>query len=290
MKNYGWLTAQQAQESITTGLGIYRSMTKEGLTIISLNSDAWYQFNFYAYIGANRPDHSGMFKQLVNWLLEAEEADQPVWIIQHVNIGGSTSYESLPAPSDLYYQIMDRFNNTIRANFFGHTHADEFGVFYTNNGTVRSADTAIGVGYIMPSVTPYTNYNAGFRYYLVDPETFMVIDSMTYYANVSNAADWDKTGIVDWQFEYSARKTYDYNNTLAENEPLTPAFWHNVAVDIMKNTTTQHTYLDLKTKMVRPFTPVTGAALNNTFCGLMSMSVPIFEDCVGNPESLSVLL
>ncbi len=177
--------------------------------IISLNSDVWYYFNFYAYIGANTVDPTGAFSILIDYLLEAEEQNQAVWLIQHVNVGGSTDYEALPAATDLYYQIVDRFNNTIRATFFGHTHNDELGVFYTNNATVQSADTAASVAYIMPSVTTYTNLNAGFRYYLVDPDTFDILDSITYYANVSNTNEWEKTGEVVWELEYSARETYD---------------------------------------------------------------------------------
>ena len=59
--NYGWLSVADAQTVITSGLGIYRTVTKEGLVIISLNSDAWYNFNIYAYIQANVPDKTGMF-------------------------------------------------------------------------------------------------------------------------------------------------------------------------------------------------------------------------------------
>ena len=100
--NYGWLSVADAQTVITSGLGIYRTVTKEGLVIISLNSDAWYNFNIYAYIQANVPDKTGMFAILIDYLLEAESNQQAVWIIQHVNTGGSTSYESLPAPTDLW--------------------------------------------------------------------------------------------------------------------------------------------------------------------------------------------
>ncbi len=39
--NYGWLSAAEAQSVVASGLGIYRAVTKEGLVIISLNSDVW---------------------------------------------------------------------------------------------------------------------------------------------------------------------------------------------------------------------------------------------------------
>lgn len=234
---------------------------------------------------------TGMFGILIDYLLEAEEDDQPVWIIQHVNVGGSTDYEALPAATDLYYQIIDRFNNTIRGTFFGHTHEDEFGVFYSNNATVQTANTAASVAYIMPSVTTYQNLNAGFRYYLVDPESFDVIDSVTYYANISNTNQWTKQGDVDWEFEYSARKTYDPTSTLLKpNEPLTAAFWHQVTEEIITNQTMFETYTDLRTKKVRPYTPVTGLAKNITLCGLRSMSVAVFERCLNSSRSTTSFL
>ena len=159
----------------------------------------------------------------------------------------------------LRYAIVDRFNNTIRGTFFGHTHQDEFGVIYSNNATVKSAHNAAAVAYIMPSVTPYQEYNAGFRYYLVDPDTFSIIDSITYYANVSNTDAWTTAGDVTWELEYSARSTYDYDNKLAPNEPLSPAWWHGVAQDIASNATTFRRYTDLRTKLVRPYVNVTAA-------------------------------
>lgn len=290
-ENYNWLTAEEAQTVVTSGLGIYRATTKEGLVIISLNSDVWYFFNLYAYIGGNNIDTTGIFSILIDYLLEAEAADQAVWLIQHVNTGGSTDYEALPAATDLYYQIIDRFNNTIRGTFFGHTHADELGVFYTNNGTVQTADTATSMAYIMPSVTTYTDLNAGFRYYLVDPETFDVIDSLTYYANVSNAASWEAAGDVEWEFEYSARSTYDPTGTLLEvNAPLSAAFWHDVTAEIMSNATMYETYLDLRSKKFRPLANETATAKNRTVCGLRSMSVPIFERCLGSSDSTTSFL
>ena len=142
----------------------------------------------------------------------------------------------------------------------------------------------------MPSVTTYQDLNAGFRYYLVDQDTFEIIDSITYYANVSNTDEWTLEGDVTWEFEYSARQTYDYNNTLAPNAPLSPAWWHGVTQDIANNATMFQRYTDLRTKLFRPYAPVTGTARAETLCGLTSMSIPIFETCLGTMESITSFL
>jgi sphingomyelin phosphodiesterase len=224
-----------------------------------------------------------MFGTLNAYLLEAEENNQAVWLIQHVNVGGSTTYQAMPAASDLYYQIVDRFNNTIGAAFFGHTHRDQFGVFYTNNATEQSASTAANVACIMPSVNAWTNLNAGFRYYLADPDTFDIIDSVTYYANVSNTNQWEQTGEVVWEFEYSARQTYHPSGTLlAPNALLSIAFWHEATEQIVTNETVFETYTDLRTKQFRSYSPFVGEARNVTLCGLRNMSLPSFEHCLGS--------
>lgn len=50
-----------------------------------------------------------------------------------------------------YYKIVQRYESTITAQFYGHTHFDEFEVFYDTNDLSRPT----GIGYIGPSVTPY---------------------------------------------------------------------------------------------------------------------------------------
>jgi hypothetical protein len=143
----------------------------------------------------------------------------------------------------------------------------------------------------MPSVTTYTNLNAGFRYYLVDPDTFDITDSITYYANVSNTNNWERTGDVTWELEYSARDTYDPSGKLLEpGAPLSAAFWHEVTAEIIANETMFETYTDLRSKKFRPYAPVTGLAKTLTLCGLRSMSVPIFERCLGSMMSTTSFL
>lgn len=57
-----------------------------------------------------------------------------------------------------------RFSDTVTAQFFGHTHTDEFELFYNKNNTNKP----YGVAYVGPSVTTYTYLNPGYRIYYVD--------------------------------------------------------------------------------------------------------------------------
>ncbi|KAG0744407.1 hypothetical protein G6F42_009092 [Rhizopus arrhizus] len=108
---------------------------------------------------------------------------------------------------------------------------DELTIFY-RNGKERTADNAVSVGYIAPSITPFLNLNPGFRTYKVDTKTFEIVDSITYIADLDKATDLDHE--PNWHIEYSAREAY--NSTRAHlarpNSPLSASWWHNVTVDM----------------------------------------------------------
>lgn len=56
------------------------------------------------------------------------------------------------------------YESTITAQFFGHTHYDEFQIFYDTSDLGR----ALSIAYVGPSVSPYYDLNPGYRIYYVD--------------------------------------------------------------------------------------------------------------------------
>lgn len=75
-------------------------------------------------------------------------------------------------------------------------------------------------------MTTYTELNPGWRVYLIDSGSFEIMDSRTYIADMSKAAEWDAQGTTPtWFLEYSARDTYGPALNWPAAEPLTPAFW-----------------------------------------------------------------
>jgi sphingomyelin phosphodiesterase len=56
-------------------------------------------------------------------------------------------------------QVINRYEKTVAAQFYGHTHFDEFSLFYDEEVPSRP----VGVAYIGPSVTPYYDLNPGYR-------------------------------------------------------------------------------------------------------------------------------
>lgn len=152
----GWVDNATAQYA-STHYGAYATNTKDGLKIISINSDFWYTPNLLnvritaalpasrsstadisQYYNYTNPDKSGILRFLADELLAAEAADQRVWIIGHVPSGGSSAIAN---PSVLFHSIVARFSPaTIAGIFFGHTHKDEKQLFYdfaSSNSTVR---------------------------------------------------------------------------------------------------------------------------------------------------------
>jgi hypothetical protein len=73
--------------------------------------------------------------------------------------------------SDIFFPTLNlfRFANTITGQFNGHTHEDEFHVYYSQKHPRR----AVGAAFNGASVTPFVDVNPSFKYYYVDPETFV---------------------------------------------------------------------------------------------------------------------
>lgn len=161
-KNNGWIDNTTAQQAATHYAG-YSVKNQEGLRIITLNTDFWYKANYLNFINTTDPDVSGSLRFLINELQAAEDAGERVWIIGHV-LSGWSGTDSMPTPSDLFYQIVDRYSPHVIANiFWGHTHEDQVMIYYSNNGTVMNSSTAQAAGWMGPSVTPLTNLNSGYR-------------------------------------------------------------------------------------------------------------------------------
>ena len=220
----GWIDRRTAQEA-RLHYGAYSIKNQYGLRIITLNTDFWYRSNFLNYYNMSNPDVSGMQAFLIQELQAAEDAGERVWILGHVLTGFDGS-NPLPNPTNLFYQIVDRYSPHVIANiFFGHTHEDEFMIYYANNASEISLANALTTGWIGPSVTPLTNLNSGFRMYEVDTGSFEIYDAYTWYADVSSFPDLSATGPT-YKFEYSTRESYDIG--WPESAPLNATYWHGV--------------------------------------------------------------
>ena len=274
----GWLNASDADEA-RLHYGAYSVKNQYGLRIITLNTDFWYRSNYLNYYNMTNPDVSGMQAFLIQELQAAEDAGERVWILGHI-LSGWDGTNPLPNPTDLFYQIVDRYSPHVIANvFFGHTHEDEFMIYYANNGTVNSSTTALTTGWIGPSITPLTNLNSGFRMYEVDTGSFDIYDAYTWYANVSDfqALNPAISGPT-YHFEYSTRETY--NITWPAEAPLNATYWHAVTEAMEDNINLVSTFNTFEGKSsIRSPNCTNTACQQAKVCYMRSGSVAIAQRC-----------
>jgi sphingomyelin phosphodiesterase len=219
------------------------------LRVISFNSIFYYILNFWMYEEPMEADPSGQLAWLVSELQAAETAGERVWLISHIPSGSGDFFHQYSASFD---EIVQRYEATISALFYGHTHVDEFQIAYSDY-TNPSAENAVAVSYIAPSMTP-TSGSPSFRVYSVDPETFAILDFTQYIANISDPSFQTNP---TWQKYYSAKETYGPLVSPPVTDPaaeLAPAFWHSVTA-LFESDDAQ--FQDYYARKSRGFSPAT---------------------------------
>lgn len=277
----GWLPMNSV-EYARTHYAAYSVKRPDGLRIISLDTDMWYQLNYFSYVNATAPDPFGILRWVTDELQLAEDAGERVWIIGHV-ISGWDGTQAQLNPTNLFYQIVDRYSPHVIANiFYGHNHEDQFSVFYANNASVMNTETALAVSWISPSLTPLTNLNSGFRMYEVDSATFEVLDAYTWISRVDEFPSLDnQTDVGPTYFlEYSAREAYGGNITWGTNDPLNATWWHLVTEEMETNTTLGQTFRKYQSKSSVKAIPCNETCLTASICYMRSGSASLaYENC-----------
>ncbi|XP_054829486.1 sphingomyelin phosphodiesterase isoform X1 [Eublepharis macularius] len=182
--------------------GFYTLRIQPGLRLVSLNMNFCSETNFWLLI--NSTDPAGQLQWLVNILQGAEESSEKVHIIGHI-----PPSHCMRSWGWNYYRIINRYEGTVAGQFFGHTHVDEFEMFYDEETLSRP----VGVAFVAPSVTTFVSLNPGYRVYLLDGvypgSSHMVLDHETFILNLTEA---NAPGAVPrWQRLYGARETYGFS-------------------------------------------------------------------------------
>ncbi|KAJ7146299.1 Metallo-dependent phosphatase-like protein [Mycena epipterygia] len=262
----------------------YMVQRQDGLRVISLNTDMWYKANYFNYIDLDTPDNSGMLRFLTDELQDAEDAGDRVWIVGHV-LSGWDGSNPLVNPTDLFYQIVDRYSPHVIANiFYGHTHEDQVSIFYANNATSISAQNALTMSWIGPSITPLTNLNSGFRMYEVDSSTFDIMEAYTWRSDVNTFKSLDSQLEFGptYAFEYSTRDTYGPSVPgWTASDPLNATWWHLVTEAMEANSSLVTTFNEFQGKSSILSPSCTGACATAKICYMRSGSAAIAkQNCV----------
>ncbi|RWS30122.1 sphingomyelin phosphodiesterase-like protein 2, partial [Leptotrombidium deliense] len=98
--------------------------------------------------------------------------------------------------TDNFLRILERFKETVTAQFYGHTHKDEFRVYYS-----PSTNEPIGMAFLGPSLTSFKGNNPAYRIYSVNEDN-TVQNHETYFFNLTEA---NQSAVGPrWSLEYSA--------------------------------------------------------------------------------------
>uniref|UniRef100_H0WLG5 Sphingomyelin phosphodiesterase n=2 Tax=Otolemur garnettii TaxID=30611 RepID=H0WLG5_OTOGA len=247
-----WLPAE-ALHTLRTG-GFYALSPRPGLRLISLNMNFCSRENFWLLI--NSTDPAGQLQWLVGELQAAEDRGDKVHIIGHIPPG-----HCLKSWSWNYYRIIARYENTLAGQFFGHTHVDEFEVFYDEETLSRP----LAVAFLAPSATTYISLNPGYRVYLIDGDypgsSHVVLDHETYILNLTQANMPGAT--PHWQRLYKALETYGLPNAL-------PAAWHNLVYRMRSDKQLFQTFWFLYHKGHPPPEPCGTPCRLTTLCAQLS--------------------
>ncbi|TRY83160.1 hypothetical protein DNTS_020663 [Danionella cerebrum] len=183
--------------------GFYTLQIEPGLRLVSLNMNFCARENYWLMV--NSTDPANQLQWLVQTLQEAENAGDKVHIIGHIPPGLCLSSWSWN-----YYHIINRYESTVSGQFFGHTHVDEFEMFYDEETLTRP----VSVAFIAPSVTTYINLNPGYRVYYVDgnhpSSSRMVLDHETFILNLTLANNQPSNPDPNptWDLLYRASEVY----------------------------------------------------------------------------------
>jgi len=174
-----WLPAESLEQFKVDG---FYTVTYGDLKLIGINSNMCLTYNFFLFLEYQDP--SAELAWLVEELLMSEAAGQKVHILSHIPPGNG---DCLGAWGREFSKIINRFEGTVAAQFYGHTHNDEFMIFYDEVETSR----AVSFGFVAPSVTTYTGLNPAYRIYTVDAgyegASHRVLESETYIFNMDSA-------------------------------------------------------------------------------------------------------
>ncbi|XP_063533320.1 sphingomyelin phosphodiesterase 1-like [Cydia strobilella] len=156
--------------------GEYSVLVRPGLRAISLNNNVAYKYNWWlVYDPLDAKKH---LDWLVDELHKAELAGEKVHILTHIPPGEPDLTHTWTRE---YNRIVNRFASTITGEFNGHTHSDEFKIFYNPEGQ------AVRVSWGAGSATTYSNYNLNYKIATFDPVTYEPTNIVNYVYNLTEA-------------------------------------------------------------------------------------------------------
>ncbi|XP_049286981.1 sphingomyelin phosphodiesterase 1-like [Anopheles funestus] len=173
----GWLPIEDIRGTLADG-GYYTVRTPYGVRIIGLNNNPCFVHNFWLFYSLD------YFLPQLQWLhdtlLAAEQANERVHILAHVPSYDDSCFIGWTRE---YRKIVERFAHIIAGQFNGHSHVDEFNLYYKRD----DPSAAVSVAWNGGSTTTYTKLNPNYKVFQFDPVTFVPLEQETWMYNLTEA-------------------------------------------------------------------------------------------------------
>lgn len=137
-------------------------------------------------------------------LIAAEANGERVHILGHVPPNTSSC---IRAWNREYNKLIRQFAHIISAQFNGHTHTDEFTLFYSTD----EVPVALNVAWNGGSGTSFIGLNSNYRLYTVESNSFELIDQETFIFNLTDA-NLAPSQRPKWFKEYSFREAFNVSD------------------------------------------------------------------------------
>ncbi|XP_038051985.1 sphingomyelin phosphodiesterase-like isoform X2 [Patiria miniata] len=248
-----WVTeAKWLPKNTTSTLikgGYYSVRLYNGLILVSLNMNMCNDQNWWLL--ENEDDPAEELQWLIGVLQKAEDNHDHVHILGHIPPGSGDCFKQW---SENYNKIVNRYESTIRGQFFGHTHKDSFEIFFEPK-TKRPTSMLYNGG----SVTTYSYVNPNYRTYEVDGNyknsSWAVLDHETYVMNLTDA---NLTDNPKWNLEYTAKAAYgmkalqavDWNELVGKFEAVNSTLFDQFYKYYYKSHVTQPCDAQCKTNFI----------------------------------------
>ncbi|XP_058823057.1 sphingomyelin phosphodiesterase 1-like [Topomyia yanbarensis] len=200
-----WLRNESVNTTLADG-GYYTVLSPLGHRIIALNNNFCFSHNWWLMFSDN------YFLQQLQWLhdtlLAAESAGEKVHILAHVPSYDNYCYVGWTRE---YRKIVERFAHIIEGQFNGHSHVDEFNVYYRKD----DPSVAVSVAWNGGSTTTFTRLNPNYKIFYVERDNFEILDHETWFYNLTEANQHPDRNPL-WTKEYSFKEQFN----LADLSPV----------------------------------------------------------------------
>lgn len=189
-----WLSDDQLE---TFKKGGYYMMEWNDITFIVVNCLYEDKLNL---LDKYHSDPAGQYSWIMYQLKKARSLHKRIWLIGHIPPGTSEATSNF---TQMMVDISLEYYDIIENQFWGHTHHDEFRLYYKNGIAVAHA-------YVTPSVMP-DHHDPAIRVYQYD-DNYQVTNYQVFTVNLTALNNNEDVTFKEF---YDAKKEYQLNNMTA---------------------------------------------------------------------------